>query len=459
MKKNEKVNLIFPDTNVLVGDENVIHKLIEGNNLVVVPFVVLCELDELKSRPRIGHAARRTISDLGELIFSGNPNLVVERRQDFTDLSLDSSKPDNQIIATFNYVLRNLKEYGNFEKCKLISEDLNFRVIAHSLFKNNPLVSIESYQANVVVMKTPHELHLIKVKAHQLQLDYDPTFFGDIPENGGVLIEAGITTKGLNGETQMLAIRKGEKLEFIDTQMELFGLNALHNKMANWGQLLAFRQLTDNGIHCVILQGQAGTGKTLMAIAAALEQKHRYEQLLLVSPMVPLNNQQKMGFLPGDMKEKSLPWLAPFIQNLHFLENKQAQKMAEVLGVSPKAKSSKAPETNNESLWEKYGFNCQPLDYIRGQTITNAFIIIEEAQNLSQLEIKTIVTRAGEGSKLVFCGDLSQIDVPYLSTETSGLTYAIERLSGYGQQNKMVGVSFLTRSVRSKLAAFASDAM
>jgi PhoH-like ATPase len=155
----------------------------------------------------------------------------------------------------------------------------------------------------------------------------------------------------------------------------------------------------------------------------------------------------------------------PFSQNIRFLEKKQKARMSRVLSERCENNGKKSKNSNsnldekNYDLWEKYGFICQPLDYIRGQTIANAYIIIEEAQNLSQHEIKTIMTRAGDGTKLIFCGDLSQIDSPYISAKNSGLTYAIERMSGGNHQNKMVGVSILTKTVRSKLSSFASEVM
>ena len=459
----------MPDTNVLIGDRDSVEKLINGENLVVIPLTVLCELDKLKNDSRIGSEVRMTIKEIEGLVFSNNPQLIVEKNTLFDGLNLQKDLPDNKIMATFNYVIKNSEVYGGYQKYKLVTEHINMRVIAHSLFNAiSSQIMVEAYHANTInLRRLKEEFLIISAVNNEISLDYTPEVYGEVPENGGVIIEVSKkeTEERLAGT--IFTIRKGNKLEIIPPDIEIFGLTPRHNGSPNWGQILAFRQLTDRGIHCVFIQGPAGTGKTLMAIAAALEQNQNFEQRILVSPMVPLSNQQKLGFLPGDIKEKSSPWLAPFSQNIHFLETKQKSKMSKLLIGKGKNKPLKVKNGSKEfddgdsfvNLWEKYGFICQPLEYIRGQTIINAFIIIEEAQNLSQHEVKTIITRAGEGTKLVFCGDLSQIDLPYISLKNSGLTYAIEKISGTGYKNKMVGVSVLSQTVRSKLSAFASEVM
>jgi len=461
----EKENLIVPDTSVIIGDPRAINHFLNDGNLLVIPFTVLRELDKLKNDWRIGSVARTVIRQIENLVFSDHPQVIIEKNTNFKDLRIDAAKPDDQIIATFNYVLHTTQLYGGYKKYKLISDDTNMRIIAQTLFKEFPQVKIERYHSNLIVPKRNQDIPVVSVSSSEMRLQYESEIFGEIPENGGVIIE-NFPSSSARKENSVLVIRKGDNLEPISTDLEIMGLSAVNGKGVNWSQLLAFRQLLDKGIHLVFLQGPAGTGKTLLAIAAALEQRKDFDQLILVNPMIPLNNQQKMGFLPGDIKAKSAPWLLPFEQNIRFLEKTQRNRMAAILNNGKKQKNSKASssgidlenETGN-NISEKYGFICQPLDYIRGQTIINSFIIVEEAQNLSQLEMKTIVTRAGKGTKYVFCGDISQIDLPYISIDNSGLTYGIEKLSGFGAKNKMVGVSILTETVRSPLAAFASEVL
>ena len=340
------------------------------------------------------------------------------------------------------------------------------RSMARGLFKDIERVSIESYQANQIEIKKSHKLVRKTLSNVNFQTQYSRAKFGVIQQNGGIVVKLTSQNEGKGSENEVLAVRKDQKLEVIPRDLELFGLKAHHNGKTNYGQLLAFYQLLDPGVQCVFLSGPAGTGKTLIAIAAAMQQRNDFKQLLITNPMTPLSNNDKMGFLPGDMKDKIAPWLQPFNQNLSFLESINGMNKSKPQELPKKTKASKSKSVKDEpepktfvNLWEKYGFTCQPLGFIRGQSIPDAFIIIDEAQNLSQHEMKTIITRAGKGSKLVFCGDLSQIDVAFLSKRTSGLTYAIERISGTGAKSRMVGVTELTETVRSKLAAFASEVM
>lgn len=467
-QKNKVANVMMPDTNVLINDRQAVANMINGGNLVVIPLTVLRELDKFKNNDRIGSEVKEVIRDIEGMVFSGNENLVIERNLDFGNFNFDKDKPDDQIMATFNYVLKE-ERYRGYQKFKLITDDRNMRIIAFGLFGDNPQVSIEKYRANLIPLKKVQRgLPVISLQEKNVSIAYSAEIFGDIPENGGALIRLGEDPESKNPQT-FLTIRKGANMEIIPPDLKLCGLRAVIKKEdreeTNWGQLLAFHQLMDRGIHCVAIQGPAGTGKTLMAIAAALEQRERFTERILINPMVPLSNQQKMGFLPGDINEKSAPWLKPFEQNIHFLEKKQREEMQAVFQEKKKStdKKMKNSSTDNgfgsENLWEKYDFLCQPLDYIRGQTIANAFIIIEEAQNLPQHEVKSIITRAGEGTKIVLCGDLSQIDLPYISAQNSGLTYLIDKMSGSEHRNKMFAVSILTETVRSKLAAFAADVL
>jgi PhoH-like ATPase len=191
-------------------------------------------------------------------------------------------------------------------------------------------------------------------------------------------------------------------------------------------------------VSLVTIQGVAGTGKTLLALAAAMEQKAKYRQIYLARPIIPLNNRD-IGFLPGDAKSKINPYMEPLWDNLMLIQNqwketdKEYQKITDMV--------------NQEKLL------VTPLAYIRGRSLSNIIFIVDEAQNLTPLEVKTIITRAGEGTKIVFTGDIYQIDTPYLDSQSNGLSYLIDRI----RNNPMYAHITLEKGERSELANLAND--
>ena len=304
--------------------------------------------------------------------------------------------------------------------------------------------------------------------ACSLEIDYEPELFGELYQNAGIIIEY--------REKKNLFIRQGDKLSMIKNDFSLFGLNAIsEGNQPNYAQLLAFHLVSDPSVNCVFLEGQAGTGKTLIALAAAFDQKREYDQVIIANPMIPLSGSDKMGFLPGDVNNKTDPWLMPFKQNIKFLEKNFPEKMkklatksshqdAEIVHSKKEKKEKNGNGNGNgngvvveEKFYTKYGIDLQPLQYIRGQTIVNAFIVIEEAHNLTAHEIITIITRLGKGSKIIFCGDLKQIDLPYLNQNSSGLIYAIEKLIGSSEAARMVGAVRLDYSLRSEFVHYANE--
>jgi PhoH-like ATPase len=183
----------------------------------------------------------------------------------------------------------------------------------------------------------------------------------------------------------------------------------------NAEQTFALDALMNRDIPLVTLTGKAGTGKTLLALAAGLESKRYYRQIFIARPAVPLSNKD-IGFLPGDIKSKLDPYMQPLFDNLSVIQNHVSQK-------SPNGFQIK-------SLLEEEKIVITPLSYIRGRSIVKVFFIVDEAQNLTPHEVKTIITRAGEGTKIVFTGDIFQIDHPYLDSQSNGLSYLIEKMKG-----------------------------
>lgn len=204
----------------------------------------------------------------------------------------------------------------------------------------------------------------------------------------------------------------------------------------NAEQVFALHAITAPDIKLVTLQGVAGTGKTLLALAGALEQKKLFKQVYLARPIVPLSNKD-IGFLPGDIKSKLNPYMEPLFDNLKFIKNQFGDKEA----------------TQIDELLEKEKLVITPLAYIRGRSLSNICFIVNEAQNLTPHEVKTIITRAGEGTKIIFTGDIHQIDTPYLDSQSNGLSYLIDKVKHHGLYAHVK----LEKGERSELANLAND--
>ena len=191
-------------------------------------------------------------------------------------------------------------------------------------------------------------------------------------------------------------------------------------------------------VRLVTIQGVAGTGKTLLSLAGALEQRRNYHQIYLARPIVPLSNKD-IGYLPGDIKSKLNPYMEPLWDNLKFIKSQYSEKDREFKQI-------------NEMVENEKLVVC-PLAYIRGRSLSNVFFIVDEAQNLTPHEVKTIISRAGENSKIVFTGDIFQIDTPYLDTQSNGLSYMIDRLKG----KELYSHITLEKGERSELANLANE--
>lgn len=206
----------------------------------------------------------------------------------------------------------------------------------------------------------------------------------------------------------------------------------------NAEQIFALHALMNPEIKLVTLQGVAGTGKTLLALSGALEQKREYRQVYLARPIVPLSNKD-IGYLPGDIKSKLNPYMEPLWDNLKMIQNQWEESDKEYKKITEMVESEKLMIT--------------PLAYIRGRSLSNIYFIVDEAQNLTPHEVKTIITRAGENTKIVFTGDIFQIDTPYLDTQSNGLSYLIDKI----RDNPLYAHITLEKGERSELANLANE--
>ncbi|MFT4833931.1 MAG: PhoH-like ATPase, partial [Flavobacteriaceae bacterium] len=221
-------------------------------------------------------------------------------------------------------------------------------------------------------------------------------------------------------------------IEKVD-KMSVYGI-----KPRNAEQSFAIHAMLNPNIKLISINGVAGTGKTLLALASALEQRRAYKQIYLARPIVPLSNKD-IGYLPGDIKSKLNPYMEPLWDNLKFIQNQFKESDKEFKNITEMV--------NQEKL------NITPLAYIRGRSLSNIFFIVDEAQNLTPHEIKTIITRAGENTKIVFTGDIYQIDTPYLDSQSNGLSYLIDRIQGH----PMYAHITLEKGERSDLANLANE--
>jgi len=481
-------NLIMPDTNVLIHDPHAIDFLREGGNVVKIASQVIFELDNLKNKPDIGFDARLALKKIEELRRRGDKSLVIEHNVKFGKYLVDHEKGDNRILAAFNFVVSNFPKgsYKDFSKLKFISNDLTLRLLAMDLFRDNPKVVVEEYQHDRIKVEIKSETPLrlkvpfSKVSSDGLYFSFSKSTnrkkFNGLKENEGVICSSDYDpyTKLQKEEykDRFAALYQGGRFRIINPQISASGIKSLTNNGngPNWQQQIALAQLLDPNISCCFLSGGAGTGKTILAIAASLEQASKFRQTLITRPMVHLGDEDNMGFLPGDISNKMSPWMIPIEQNLrvilsgsqHFKDETPPLVVPEngKTGKKKRSKAEKVVETaktgTQVDIFALNNIMILPLDFIRGITLLNSFIVIDEAQNLTPHQVKTIITRVGLRSKIVFTGDLGQIDSKKIPDfRSSGLAYASYKLNG----NPMVSVVNFSETVRSPLAALAEKAL
>jgi PhoH-like ATPase len=292
----------------------------------------------------------------------------------------------------------------------MVTKDINLRIIAKALD-----VSAEEYKTG---------------KVNQQKMFYTGT--STIEDVDSEVIRK-IYTDGKSEETSTLGEKKNNNHFYILNKGYFYGI-----KPKNAEQAFALHAIMNQNIKLVTISGMAGTGKTLLALAGSLEQKNNYNQIILARPIIPLSNRD-IGFLPGSAEDKINPYMQPLWDNLKFIKSQFGEN----------EKKRKAIEEMEESG----KIEISPLAFIRGRSLSNVIFIVDEAQNLTPHEVKTIVTRAGENCKIILTGDVRQIDTPYLDEQSNGLSYVIDRLKG----NNLYCHVTLEKGERSELANLANQ--
>ena len=440
-KGSSLTKLFVLDTNVILHDAQSLHAFQEHD--IAIPITVIEELDKFKKgQGDINFQAReflRTLDELtGDLLSDkgvslgagrGNIRVVIPRLQDqrIREAFL-RDEPDHRIL---NAALQ-LTETESNRTVVLVSKDTNIRMKAKSLgviaqdFIRDRLESVDSLYKGIRTVETDD------ATVDMFYSDVAPTRAQVPAIKDPISHEEIFILKGPSKSVLASYQTTTDSFQRVDKK-KCFGISP-----RNAEQSFALHALLDSTVKLVTLVGRAGTGKTLLALAAALECRREYRQILLARPVVPLSNRD-LGFLPGDVQAKLDPYMQPLYDNLNVIRNQYSDEDGEGKKIQQMLESEKLLIT--------------PLAYIRGRSLQKIYFIVDEAQNLTPHEVKTIITRAGEGTKIIFTGDIRQIDHPYLDSLSNGLSHLINRMVG----QKLYSHITLQKGERSELADIASE--
>jgi PhoH-like ATPase len=455
----DEIKIFVLDTNVLLHNPAALYLFKEHE--VVIPFAVLEEIDKFKKgNDDVARNARESIRHLDQLRSQGQLSegvvwndkggkIRIEFATDERPKWLRDDTPDNRIIS----VAWALTKSGR--RTVLVTKDINVRIKGDALGLHTEdfeaqKVDADRLYSGYVTLKVPGELIDTLYDEKQLSVDQlEPYLFSEGADqvkspiklfaNEFVQLQDAMD-ESHTGLARLLG-ETGHLIPIHGPRKPVFGIMP-----RNVQQIMALDLLLDDDIKLVTLLGTAGTGKTLLAIAAGMAKmmnEQRYDKLLVARPIMPIG--RDIGYLPGTKDEKLEAWMQPIFDNLTYLLSTR--------GVGSQQAESRSPEHRINSLMQTGQLVLEPLTYIRGRSIPHQFIIVDEAQNLTPHEVKTIVSRVGEGTKIVLTGDIMQIDNPYLDSSSNGLSYMVERLKG----QRLVGHCTLARSERSELASLAAD--
>jgi PhoH-like ATPase len=430
---------VVVDTNVILFDAMALNKFHQSD--IYIPFSVIEEIDRFKrDLGENGRNARHfsrfvdVLREKGSLaqgveLASNKSFVFVVSDSHFSGLpaEMNMGVPDHRILATAYVLMQQNKK----AKVELITKDINLRIKA-DVFG----IDAKDYD--------PENTHIEEMYKGIKEIDLDPTQIDGFYKDRG--LELGeehklyanqylIMKDRANANHSAIGRFDGKLNRVVPLISPTESVWGIHPR--NMEQSFAFDALLNDEMLFVSLVGKAGTGKTLLALAAGLHKTlddGRFQRLLVSRPIFPMG--RDIGYLPGDVEQKLNPWMQPIFDNVEFL-----------LGADKKA-AGRAQELINQGM-----LNIEPLTYIRGRSIPNQYLIVDESQNLTPHEIKTIVTRAGQGTKVVLTGDAYQIDNPYIDASNSGLTYSVERFKG----QKISAHVSLSKGERSELAELAAN--
>jgi PhoH-like ATPase len=445
MKQNKVPKSFILDTNVILHDASSIHQFQEND--VVIPLTVIEELDHFKRGSQVINLnarefARTLDSITGTAIFNGGVSLGKGKGKvrvaiarglspEIKDIFREDSA-DNRILSV---ALEWNKKNRNKTKVILVTKDVNLRMKAKALgilaedYTTDRVGSVEELYGGKEILENFDDDLLLKL--------FQPPF-----EILAKTVLKKLVSEPIPNKFYILRNSNRSVLAYLDKEMEvirkvdkepIYGI-----KPRNAEQTFAANALTNSDVPLVSLTGKAGTGKTLLALASALHVRKNFRQIFIARPIVPLSNKD-IGFLPGDVQSKIEPYMQPLWDNIRVIQDQFSE-------------SDKQHQLINNMIKEEK-LVIEPLSYIRGRSLQRIFFIVDEAQNLTPHEIKTIITRVGEGAKIVFTGDIYQIDHPYLDSQSNGLSYLIDHFKG----QKLYAHINLIKGERSELAELASN--
>lgn len=440
MGKDKKIFVL--DTSVIIYDHTALKNFKEHD--VVVPITVLEELDNFKKGNDTKNfsareftryidkiSGRNTLQDWVNINGKGHGMFKIEMNQSpkiDAEKIFGEKKADHRIL---NSALALRDQYPD-RKVVLVTKDINLRIKAKSLN-----LQAEDYETGKI--KDLSELYTGSSTLEKVPVNV----INDLYEKE-MTPASGLFKKQMPIANHYYVLRNGQK-SVLAYYNPLNGMLERVRKQTSFNitprnaeQAFALDAIMRPEIRLVSIQGVAGTGKTLLSLAGALEQRRNYHQIYLARPVVPLSNKD-IGYLPGDIKSKLNPYMEPLWDNLKFIKSQYSEKDKEFKQI-------------NEMVENEKLVVC-PLAYIRGRSLSNVFFIVDESQNLTPHEVKTIISRAGENTKIIFTGDIYQIDTPYLDALSNGMSYMIDRLKG---QSLYAHIT-LQKGERSELANLANE--